>query len=107
MYKRVGWWILRIIGGIGIGVAVAFLFGWLVMLLWNWLMPAIFGLGPISFWKAWGLVILAHLLFKSGQHHPSPHHFHDSCHSAWKKRFENRIRDHKTGEGEPAEEKPV
>lgn len=36
-----------------------------VMLLWNWLMPAIFGLKAISFWQALGLSILCGLLFKS------------------------------------------
>ena len=36
-----------------------------VMLLWNWLMPIIFGLPAITFWQALGLSLLAGLLFKS------------------------------------------
>ena len=36
-----------------------------VMLLWNWLMPAIFGLPHISFLQALGLAILVHFLFPS------------------------------------------
>ena len=36
----------------------------LVYFLWNWLMPNIFGLSTISYWQAWGLYFLAHLLFK-------------------------------------------
>lgn len=36
----------------------------LVYLLWNWLMPDIFGLPTISYWQAWGLYFLAHLLFR-------------------------------------------
>ena len=51
-----------ILGAIGI-TALALLFGYVVMLLWNWLMPAIFGLGIISFWQAVGIIILAKLLF--------------------------------------------
>ncbi|MEN8788715.1 MAG: hypothetical protein ABF295_04300 [Flavobacteriaceae bacterium] len=51
-----------IFGAIAI-VALALLFGYVVMLLWNWLLPAIFGLGVISFWQAVGIVILAKLLF--------------------------------------------
>jgi len=51
-----------IFGAIAI-VALALLFGYVVMLLWNWLIPAIFGLGVISFWQAVGIVILAKLLF--------------------------------------------
>lgn len=41
------------------------LFGGTVMLLWNWLMPTIFGLTTLSFWQALGLFILARLLFSS------------------------------------------
>jgi hypothetical protein len=33
------------------------------MLLWNWLMPVIFGLSEISFWQAVGLNLLASILF--------------------------------------------
>ena len=51
-----------IFGAIAIA-GLALLFGYVVMLLWNWLMPAIFGLGVISFWQAVGIVILAKLLF--------------------------------------------
>lgn len=35
------------------------------MWLWNWLMPAIFGLGKISFWQALGINMLCSILFKS------------------------------------------
>lgn len=35
----------------------------IVMLLWNWLIPLIFGLITISFWQALGLFILARILF--------------------------------------------
>ncbi len=51
-------------------VIFAFLFGLFVMLLWNWLMPDIFGLPRIDYWHAWGLVLLSHILFKSwgGRH---------------------------------------
>ena len=38
---------------------VSFLF----MNLWNWLMPALFGLRIITFWQALGLLILCKILF--------------------------------------------
>ena len=38
------------------------LFGFVVMWLWNWLMPALFGLHVISFWQAFGLLILSKIL---------------------------------------------
>lgn len=36
-----------------------------VWLLWNWLMPAIFGLAQIKLTQALGLLLLSNLLFKS------------------------------------------
>lgn len=55
-----------VIGGLALAVLFAFLFGWLVMILWNWLMPAIFGLPAIGYWQGWGLVLLSHILIKGG-----------------------------------------
>lgn len=59
--------VLRIIGlviaGLAMAVLIAFLFGYFIMLLWNWLMPAIFGLGTITYWQAFGIALLARLLF--------------------------------------------
>jgi len=58
---------LRIAGMVILGVIgaalFALVFGWLVMLLWNWLMPAIFHLGVITYWQAFGIVVLGKLLF--------------------------------------------
>ncbi|MBK6526662.1 MAG: hypothetical protein IPG07_14625 [Crocinitomicaceae bacterium] len=34
-----------------------------VMLLWNWLMPTLFGLTIITFWQALGILILSKILF--------------------------------------------
>jgi len=67
-----GWWEDRtlpekIVIGSGfaiLGIGLAFLFGWVVMLLWNWLMPEIFGLKRVTYWQAWGLLILSCILFK-------------------------------------------
>lgn len=36
-----------------------------VMLLWDWLIPGIFGLRTITWFEAWGLLFLCGLLFKS------------------------------------------
>lgn len=46
-------------------VIIAVIIGWPTMLLWNALMPAIFGFIKISFWQAVGLVLLSSILFKS------------------------------------------
>ena len=57
--------ILIVLGMIVLAVGFTFLFGLIVMLLWNWLMRDIFGLPRIDYWHAWGLVLLSHILFKS------------------------------------------
>jgi hypothetical protein len=53
---------------IALGLALAFgiicLKGWLVMLLWNWVMVGVFSLPAINLWVAIGIFLLASLLFK-------------------------------------------
>jgi len=46
--------------GIAIFTAIG---GEVVMLLWNWLAPALFGLRLITFWQAIGLLALCRILF--------------------------------------------
>jgi hypothetical protein len=45
------------------GVVAVTLFSGLVMALWNWLMPALFGLRVITFWQALGVLVLSRILF--------------------------------------------
>lgn len=48
-----------------LAVLLALLIGGPLWLLWNWLMPTIFGLPYITFWQAVGLNLLSTILFKS------------------------------------------
>jgi len=48
-------------------VWVSFLLALPTMLLWNWLMPGIFGLVEIGYWQAMGLNLLSSILFKSAK----------------------------------------
>lgn len=41
---------------------LAILFGFVIMWLWNWLMPMIFGLTTLTFWEAVGIFILFKIL---------------------------------------------
>ena len=50
---------------LGLIAIVIVLLGYPLMLLWNWLMPIIFGLPEITFWQAIGLNLLSTILFKS------------------------------------------
>lgn len=47
---------------IGLVVLIVLLTAYPVMLLWNWLMPMIFGLPTIGFWQSLGLITLFRLL---------------------------------------------
>ena len=50
---------------IGLLILAVLLFGGPLMILWDWLMPTLFGLPEITFWQACGLQLLATILFKS------------------------------------------
>lgn len=62
-----------------------------VMLLWNWLMPVLFGLSVITFWQALGILILSKIIFGGG-------HWgkrggccgHGHGHYAWKEKFKSK-----------------
>ncbi len=58
-----------------------------VMMLWNWLIPAIFGAAVINFWQALGIVALCKLLFGFGRAGWSGHYNH-----AWKGKWEERLK---------------
>ena len=55
--------IRHIVKWIGIVLVLAIVLGIIVQLLWNWLMPEIFGLGRITVLQGTGLLVLTRLLF--------------------------------------------
>lgn len=76
----------RIAKGIKIalmGIMAMALFGFVVMGLWNWLMPAIFGLRTVGYWQALGLVVLSKILFGS-------FHSHGNGRPHWGRRMQAR-----------------
>ena len=56
--------VFAVVIGVLIGVFAGAIFALPTMWLWNGLMPDIFHLPTISFFQAWGLLILSHLLVK-------------------------------------------
>jgi hypothetical protein len=50
---------------VGVLCLMAILMGLPLQLLWNWLMPRIFGLPTIGFWEAVGLNVMSSILFKT------------------------------------------
>ena len=81
-----------VVFGIIAAAIFALVFGYFVMLLWNWLMPLIFGITAITYWQAFGVVILAKLIFgavgRGGRPHGPSH---------WKKRNPSDKWDMKNG----------
>ena len=55
--------IRHVVGGIAIVLAFILIFGIFVQLLWNRLMPDIFGLRTITYLQGVGLLLLSRLLF--------------------------------------------
>jgi hypothetical protein len=55
--------VVHFLGHLALALAVTAVFSVVVMLLWNLLMPEIFGLASINFWQALGLLVLCRLLF--------------------------------------------
>lgn len=55
VFKYIGFGIL--------GVGAVFLFIWIVMLLWNALVPELFSGPALSYWQAAGILILSKILF--------------------------------------------
>jgi hypothetical protein len=47
---------------IPIGILAISIFGFGVMSLWNWLVPALFGGKLITFWQALGMLVLSRIL---------------------------------------------
>jgi hypothetical protein len=67
--------------------AFILLFGFGVMHLWNWLIPAIFNGPIITFWQAIGLFILSKILFGGfGKHHGG-----QSRNMRWKEKMKERM----------------
>ena len=52
---------LGMLAGTGLFIGLGFLVTWL----WRVTLGDIFGLKPISFWQAWGLMLLSQILFKA------------------------------------------
>lgn len=73
-------WIKR---AIFIPIAIAagvFIFGFVVMSLWNCILPAVIGVTAITFWQALGILVLAKILFGGFKGFPGHHKCHEHAH---------------------------
>jgi len=56
-------WMLKGFGLVSCAALFVAAAGFVVMSLWNWLMPSLFGLRALGFWQALGLLLLSKILF--------------------------------------------
>jgi hypothetical protein len=91
----------------GIAGLVAFTF--VVMWLWNWLVPGLFSGPAVTWWQALGLLLLSKILLTGvighgpGSHPRHDHEFPWKERERWRMKFEARM-DGKAGKEEPGSE---
>ncbi len=71
---------IKIVALMILGSAV---FGFVIMQLWNWLMPRIFGLHAITFWQALGLFVFSKILFGGFHRHAGRRRWRGHMESRW------------------------
>lgn len=57
------YWIRKAAKFLVFAIVFVALIGWLVMTLWNRLLPPILGVSTVTFWQALGLLVLSRILF--------------------------------------------
>src|SRR5437870_6314646 len=82
-------WLILIAPLAILGMALfIFIGGEVVMRLWNWLLPPLFGWREITFWQALGLLALCRILFGGLGHHGGRR-----SHSGLRRRMADRMAD--------------
>jgi hypothetical protein len=58
-------------------------FGWVFMVLWNALIPEIFGVRALNYWQALGLLVLSRIMFGGGRGFFPGHHWKQRMQARW------------------------
>ena len=93
------------------GIAFLALFTYVVMLLWNWLVPELFSGPAVNYWQTLGILVLSKILFaglhpfhREGPPWKNKSWGHDRAY--WRKKFEEKLNG-KTSTSEKQEDTPV
>lgn len=88
------------------GIAFLALFTYVVMLLWNWLVPELFSGPVLDYWQTLGILILSKILFTGLGHHSKDgppwkdrSWRHDNLKTHWRKKFEEKMNGKPAAEG--------
>jgi hypothetical protein len=95
------------------GFALLALFTYVVMLLWNWLVPELFSGPVLTYWQTLGILVLSKILLSGfghghkdsrpwqGRDHGWSHHHPGAT---WRKKFEEKLNGKTASEHKPQEE---
>ncbi len=83
-----GWWLFRIGRFILAMIVGTFVLGFIVMALWNALIPDIFHGPDLGYWQAVGLLLLSHILLRAWGF---ARYGNGWRHNRWKHRFEEKL----------------
>ena len=96
--------------GFGVlGVAGMILFTFVVMWLWNWLVPELFNGPVLTYWQTLGLFILSKILFsgigggsgskssKKHKHYCDEEGYHGMPKSRWRQKYEAKMKEKEEG----------
>ncbi len=72
-----------------LGVGILLLVGYIVMLLWNAIIPRVINASVITYWQAMGLLILSRILFGRWGSPPKPRQFQHHKRKHWKDKWKN------------------
>jgi hypothetical protein len=82
------WWLQKLVKGIAFITIAAALFGLLVMVLWNAIVPEVFKGPALTFWQALGLLVLSHLLLRGW----APWRYGNEWrHERWRRKFAEKL----------------
>jgi hypothetical protein len=80
------------------GFVLLALFTYVVMLLWNWLVPEVFSGPVLGYWQTLGILLLSKILFtgltpfhREGPPWKEKSWGHEHGRSYWKKKFEDKL----------------
>ena len=77
-----------------LGIAGIIAFTFVVMWLWNWLVPEVFSGPLLTYWQTLGLLVLSKILFSGigGRGHRRHHYDHSwKSRDRWKKKFDEKM----------------
>ncbi|HEX9615410.1 MAG TPA: hypothetical protein VGA55_07875 [Bacteroidota bacterium] len=80
------WWLYKFSKILLVLVLASLVLGYVVMFLWNALIPDLFAGPVLSFWQAVGLLVLSHILLRGW----GRMYYGGRSHS-WRKRFEEKL----------------